>query len=122
VKNTLSKIASEGKPIEVAMDSFKGPVGLAIGYEDPVLTTKKVLEFSKKNGKLKVSLGVIEGTLCTSDDLRLIADTPPRNVLLSMLVSGFSHPLNKMAYALNATLSKFVYVLEAFKTKKFGNQ
>jgi large subunit ribosomal protein L10 len=122
VKNTLAKIASEDTPVSVAKDSFKGPVGIAISYDDPVLTVKKILEYSKKNDKLKVNAGVIEGTLCASDELNSVAEIPSRTVLLSMFARGLQSPLNKLAYALNATLSKFVYVLEAFKTKKFGNQ
>ena len=61
VKNTLAKIASQHTPVAVAKDSFKGPVGIAISYDDPVLAVKKILEYSKKNEKLKVNSGVIEG-------------------------------------------------------------
>jgi large subunit ribosomal protein L10 len=118
VKNTLAKIASEGTPVSFAKDSFRGPVGIAISYDDPVLPVKKILEYSKKNDKLKVSAGVIEGSVCSSIDLKAVAETPPRKVLLSMLAGGFQAPLNKMAYALNATLAQFVYVLEAIKSKK----
>ncbi|NWF75561.1 MAG: 50S ribosomal protein L10 [Nitrospirae bacterium] len=118
VKNTLAKIASEGTPVFSAKDSFRGPVGIAISYDDPVFPVKKILEYSKKNDKLKVNAGVIEGSICSSADLKAVAETPPRKVLLSMLAGGFQAPLNKMAYALNATLSRFINVLEAIKTKK----
>lgn len=118
VKNTLAKIASEGTPVFNAKDSFKGPVGIAISYDDPVLTVKKILEYSKKNNKLKVNVGLIEGTVCASDDLKAFALLPPKDVLLSMVAGGFKAPLNKLARALNATLSKFVYMLEAIKNKK----
>ena len=121
VKNTLSKIAAEGTSVSAAKDAFKGPVGIAISYDDPVLTVKKILEYSKKNDKLKVGVGLIEGSVCASVDLKAVADLPPRNVLLSMVAGGFKAPLSKLAGALNATLSKFVYILEAMKNKK-GSQ
>lgn len=122
VKNTLAKIASKGTPVSIAKDSFIGPVGIAISYDDPVLTIKKILEYSKKNDKLKVNAGVIEGTLCASYELKSVAEIPSRPILLSMLVGVLQSPLNKMVYALNATLSKFKYLLEALKTEKIGNQ
>jgi len=53
VKNTLAKIASQDTGMAVAADSLKGPVGIAIGYDDPVLVLKKVLEFKKTNDKLR---------------------------------------------------------------------
>jgi large subunit ribosomal protein L10 len=118
VKNTLAKIASEGTPVYAAKDSFRGPVGIAVSYEDPVLTAKKVLEFAKKNDKLKVGIGVIEGSVCAADELKSVAELPSRKVLLSMVAGSFNAPMSKLAGALNATLSKFVYVMEAIKNKK----
>lgn len=118
VKNTLAKIASEGTPVHVARDAFRGPVGIAISYDDPVLTAKKVLEYAKKNDKLKVGIGLIEGSVCAADELKSVAELPSRKVLLSMVAGTFSAPMSKMAAALNATLSKFVYLIEAVKNKK----
>lgn len=118
VKNTLAKLASAQTPISTARDSFKGPVGIAVSYDDPISAIKRVLEYSKKNDKLKVSGGVIEGILCASDELKAYAEIPPRNVLLSMFANGLQSPLSKFSFALHATICKFIYVLEAIKTKK----
>ena len=82
------------------------------------MTVKKVLEYAKKNDKLKVNAGLIEGALCASDDLKTVAELPPKNVLLSMVAGGFKAPLNKLAYMFNATVNRFIYVLEAMKNKK----
>jgi ribosomal protein L10 len=120
VKNTLARIASEGTSVALGKDSFRGPVGIAISYDDPVTTVKKVLDYSKKNDKLKVGIGLIEGSLCEANELKAVAALPSRNVLLSMVAAGFKAPLTKLAFGLNATLNKFVYVLEAIKNKK-GN-
>lgn len=118
VKNTLAKIASEGTSVSSAKDSFKGPVGIAISYNDPVLPVKKILEYSKKNDKLKVGVAFIEGSICAAGDLKAVAELPPKNVLLSIVAGGFKAPLNKLANVLNATLSKFAYVLTALKNKR----
>lgn len=122
VKNTLARIAAEGTSVSVAKDSFRGPVGIAIGYDDPVLTVKKVLEYSKKNDKLKVNAGLVEGALCAAADLKAVADLPPKQILLSMMAGAFQAPMTKMACLLNATLAKFEYALEALKDKKEKSQ
>lgn len=121
VKNTLAKIASEGTSVSAAKDAFKGPVGIAISYDDPVLAVKKILEYSKKNDKFKIGIGLIEGAICAAQDLKAVADLPPRNILLSMMAGGFQSPLNKLGCLLNVTLSGFVNALEALKNKK-GSQ
>jgi large subunit ribosomal protein L10 len=46
VKNTLAKLASSDTDFSVAAEVYKGPVGIAIGYDDPVLVVKKVIEFA----------------------------------------------------------------------------
>lgn len=118
VKNTLIEIAAKGTSIESAKDSFSGPTGIAFGFEDPIAATKKVLEFSQKNEKFKIKSGVIEGRLCSVDEIKTIAKLPPRNVLLSMMAGAFQAPASKLAGALNATLSQFVYALKALEARK----
>ncbi|OIO27103.1 MAG: 50S ribosomal protein L10 [Nitrospirae bacterium CG1_02_44_142] len=118
VKNTLARAASAKTSVSAASDLFKGPVGIAIGYADPVQAAKKVLEYSKKNNKLKVNGGVVEGRLCNAEDIRSIAALPPREILLGMLAGVFNAPLSKMAGALSATVSSFAYAVKALETKK----
>lgn len=118
VKNTLATIASQDTPISIARDSFKGPVGLVISYDDPVLTAKRVLEYSKKNEKLKVSSGIIEGRFCLLDDIKAIAELPSRKVLMSVVAGSFQAPIGKFAAALSATINTFVYAMESLKTKR----
>jgi len=118
VKNTLAKIASQDTSFSVAQDAFKGPVGIAIGYADPVLAVKKVLEFVKKNEKLQVKGAVVEGQLYEPKELKAIAELPSREVLLSMLAGAFQAPLSKLAGALSATVTSFAYAMESLKSHK----
>jgi large subunit ribosomal protein L10 len=122
VKNTLARIAAEGTPAEAARDHFKGPIGLALSYTDAAQVAKSALEFSKKNDKLKVMGGIIEGTFCEAPALKRIADLPSREVLLSMMAGTFQAPATKMARLLNATVVRFAYALGALKEKKASGQ
>lgn len=118
VKNTLAKRASEGTPVGAVKDTLTGPVGIAFGYDDPVTLTKKVLEFGKTNKKLRIKGGVIEGGICKPEDIKAISELPSKKFLLSMFAGAMRGPLNKLAGALNATLLKFVYAMEALKNKR----
>lgn len=120
VKNTLARIASQDTPVSVAKNSFKGPMAIAISSDDPVMAAKKVLEFSKKNDKLKLSGGVIEGKFCSVNEVRAIASLPPREVLLSMIAGALQAPASKMAGAFSATVRSFANALNSLKTKKEG--
>ncbi len=118
VKNTFAKIASKDTSLSIASDIFKGPVGVAIGYDDPVLVVKKVLEFTKTNEKLQVKGAVVEGKLCDKREIKEIAELPSREILLSILAGVMQAPSSKMARALSATVSSFAYAAEALKTKR----
>lgn len=118
VKNTLAKIASKDTGVASAADIFKNPVGVALGYDDPVLALKKVFEFTKTNEKLKVMGAVVEGRFYDKKEMKEIAELPSREVLLSMLAGVLQAPLSKMAGALAATVSSFAYAMEALSSKK----
>lgn len=122
VKNTLARIASEGTPISQARDLFKGPVAVAIGYHDPVSAPKKVLEFTKKNEKLKLCGGVIEGRFYNLSEVKAVAELPSRDVLLSMLAGALQAPLGKMASVLSATVRRMGYAFHALRSKKEGQK
>ncbi len=119
IKNNLARIAAENTPLSILQkEAYTGPLGLAIGYDDPLLAVKKILEFSEKNEKLKVRPSVVEGKLLGVDELKAISKLPPREVLLSMLLYAMQAPLTKFASLLNATVANFAYALEALKRKK----
>jgi large subunit ribosomal protein L10 len=118
VKNTLANIASRGTSASAARDSFRGPVGVVISFDDPVLTAKRVLEYSKKNEKLKVGSGIIEGRFCMLDDIKAVAELPSKRVLLSMIAGSLQASIGKCAAALSATIHGFIHAMEALKNKR----
>ncbi|MBI4697852.1 MAG: 50S ribosomal protein L10 [Nitrospirae bacterium] len=117
-KNTLARRASDGTSIEVGKEAFKGPMGIAIGYSDPVSLSKKVLEYAKSNDKLKIKGGIIEGKVCGDTDIKAIAGLPSREILLAMFIGAMQSPLSKFAGAINATVTQLAYAMEALKNKK----
>jgi large subunit ribosomal protein L10 len=118
VKNTLAGIATKGTHAEPLGDRFTGPVGVAISYDDPAKLTKQVLEYSKKNKKLKITCGLVENTLYDNEQLKAIAALPPRDVLLATLAGTMQAPAGKLAQLLNATVCRFAFALNALKEKK----
>ena len=48
VKNTLARKAAEGTTLELLKDYFVGPIGVALGYDDPVIPAKLLHEFPER--------------------------------------------------------------------------
>lgn len=97
---------------------FAGPVGIAIGYDDPALLAKKILAFVKGNEKLEIKGGIVEGRVCGPDAIKSLSELPSREVLLSMFIGAVQSPISKLASALNATLAQFSYAMTALKDNK----
>lgn len=123
VKNTLAVRASVGTTLADAKEHFKGPTGLVIGYDEPVLPAKILRDFiqaEKRSDKMKVTVGVLEGKVVQAADLAAIAQLPKKEVLIAMLLSAMQGPIRGVVYALSGVLSKFVRVIAAIQDKKKG--
>lgn len=118
VKNTLASLASRGTSVSEALYAFRGPVGVVISFDDPVLAAKRLFEFSRKNEKLKVKSGIIEGRIAKLDDIKAVAELPSRMVLLSIVASSLQAFVGKCAAALSLTIHSFIYPMEALKQQK----
>lgn len=120
VKNTLAVLASEGTPLSVAKDHFRGPLSVAIGYDDPALPARVLRDFiakEKRDKKMRITVGVVEGNLLDAARVKVVANLPSRNVLLSLLLGGLQGPLVGLAGTMNGIVAKFVGTLIAIKGK-----
>jgi large subunit ribosomal protein L10 len=118
VKNTLAIRAAAGTDKESLTGHLNGPTGLVLGFGDPVAPAKAIMEYAKKQEKLKVRVGVVEGQFADVDALKAIASLPSREELLSRMAGTFQAPASKMARLLNATVAQLGYALSALKEKK----
>jgi len=124
VKNTLAARAAEGTPLVGIKEEFKGPLGVVIGYDDPVLPTKVLRDFigaEKRDEKIRIMVGVLEGKVLQSAALVEVAKLPKKEVLIAMLLSAMQGPIRGVVYTLSAVLSKFVRVIAAIQDKKKGD-
>jgi len=118
VKNTLARRAIDGTPSEPLKDSLQGPIGVALGYEDPVVLAKTVLEQAKVHQLLKPLSAVIEGKLCDAATLKSVASLPSRDAMLGQVAGLLQSPSRKMAGLLQATVARFGYALTALHAKR----
>ena len=123
VKNTLAARAAEGTLLAGLKAHLKGPTGVVIGYDDPVLPTKVLKDFigaEKRDEKIRMTAGVLEGKILQPAELAAVAGLPKKEVLVAMLLSAMQGPIRGVVYTLNAVLSKFVRVIAAIQDKRKG--
>ena len=101
-KNTMTRRAIEELGLEGLNENLTGPNAIAFSTEDVVAPAKIINDFAKKNDKLEIKAGVIEGALATADDIKALAELPSREGLLSMLLSVLQAPMRNFALVTKA--------------------
>ncbi len=100
IKNNISKRAAEGLGYEDMIGDFKGPNGVVFAFEDSVSAAKVLHEFAKKNKKLKVKSGVVDGDFYLAEQIKEIAALPNKDTLLAMLAGQLYNPLMELSRGL----------------------
>lgn len=117
-KNTLTKIAAKDAGIE-GMDQFlEGPVALAMVYGEPAASAKVLANFIREFKILEIRGGILEGKVLTGEDVKVLAELPPYEVLMAKVVGGMKAPLYGLVNVVNGPLRNLVYVLEAIREKQ----
>jgi len=101
-KNTLTTIAARQAGIEGLDAQLTGPTAIAFITGDVAAVAKGIRNFAKENPALVIKGGYMDGRVLDADTVKKLADLESREVLLA-----------KMAGAMNANLSKAVYLFAA---------
>ena len=96
-KNSMSRRATEAAGLEGLNEYLTGPNAIAFSNEDVVAPAKILNDFAKKNDKLEIKAGVIEGVIASKEEVKALAELPSRDGLLSMLLSVLQAPMRNFA-------------------------
>ena len=115
VKNTLVRRALEGqKALAQLTAKLRGMTAVAWSFDEPGSAAKVLKELGRKNDKLKVKAGLIEGDVLDSRGvLEHLATMPGRDELRAMLLATLQAPLQQFLQLLSAPTQNFVYLLKA---------
>jgi len=117
-KNTMIRMAAKQSRFEGTLDFLKGPTGLVFSYEDPISPARVLYEVQKRLERPKIKVIWMEGRLLGEDFLKRLATLPPRDVILTQILSGVNSPLVNFVGTLQGVLRNFVGTLDAIKEAK----
>ena len=118
VKNALIKLALKNTDLEPLLDQISGPTALTFSYDDPISPAKLLKEFSKKQPKLEIKGGLVEGRVVDQDAIKNLAEIPRREVLMGHLVSVLGAGPIRLVTVLSANLQKLLQVLNATRLQR----
>jgi large subunit ribosomal protein L10 len=118
-KNTLAKLALKESGVKDLDPYLEGPTGMALG-KDEIAGAKILAEFSKEFEKPALKAAYVGGQVYTADGIKLLAQLPPREVLLGQFIGALRSPLQGFAGVLSGSIRKLLGTIDAVGTKKQG--
>ncbi len=102
VRNTLARRAIEGSDFACLQDVLIGPLVLAFSKEDPTSAPRVMSDFAKGHKNLVIKAGAFNRGLMQPAELQRLAQMPPRDTAISMLMGVMKAPVGKLARTLAA--------------------
>jgi large subunit ribosomal protein L10 len=122
-KNTLVRFAARDLGLEID-DLLEGPTAVAFasavdgGPADPVGVAKALRKYAGENDALVIKGGVLGARRMSADDVKALADIPPREQLLAELAGLMQAPMQQFVNLLDAVPRDFAYALNALIDKQ----
>jgi len=118
VKNTLTRLAAQGTPLEPITQLLEGPTALAIHASDSAVPAKVLLDFVRDHKGFVIKGGALAGRLLSKSEVEALARMPARPVMLSMVAGTMKGGPQKMCSLLAAAPRTMLGLLVALKEKK----
>ena len=83
-----------------------GPTAVTISYDDAVAPAKVLVTNAKKNNKLEVKGGMVEGKILSVNEINGVASIPAKPVLIAQLLGMLQTPIRGLAVALSEIAKK----------------
>ena len=115
-KNTLAKIALEGKPAAKMGDLLTGMTMLSFS-EDPVAAAKVCEAYAKTNDKFVIIGGAMGDTVLDQAGVKAVASMPSREELIAQIVSCIGAPGSAIAGAIGAPGANIASILSTIEEK-----
>jgi large subunit ribosomal protein L10 len=118
VKNTLAKIAADQVGIHGLEQLLTGPTIIAFGYADQVTPSKLLNSFLRTNRSIEIKGGLLDGLVISARDVRVLADLPSREVLVSQVMRGLQGPIAGLHSVLAGPIRKLATAIQAIQEQK----
>ena len=118
VKNTLAQRAFAANGVHALDEHLAGPTGLVLSGTDAMAGAKVLTAFAREFEKPAIKIGLVDGRPVTPDQVKRLADLPPREVLLAQLAGYIQAPMAQFAGVMNGLLSQMIGALEALRAQR----
>ncbi len=115
IKKTLLNLVLKDEKLDIDAKKMEGEMGLVFGFEDQILPSKIVYQFSKTNNNLKILGGIFENKFINQEEAMALALLPSREELYSKVVGTISAPISGFVNVLQGNIKGLITILIKIK-------
>ena len=121
LKNKLAAVSATGTEVEAALKGLKGVNSVAFTAGDPVALAKVFAKWAGENAEFQFKLGIVDGKLLSTDEVKSLATMPGKEEIFSKLLFLINAPAQRLATVINATGRDLAVVLnQGVEKEKFA--
>lgn len=117
IKNSILGRAAEAIGLEGLEPALHGPTALAMHNEDVIAPAKIIADFAKDNDKIEIKTGYMEGEVISLDEIKKLASTPSKEVLIAKMMGSLNSPVSSLARLLNTIVEGGVEIADLIAKK-----
>ena len=117
IKNTLLKLATKEAGLDGLDEVLHGPTAIAVSAEDPVAPAKVIADYAKKNEKLEIKSGFMDGAVMSMDEIKKLAATPNMDTLIAKIMGSLNAPASNLVRLLQTIVDEGVEIPDLIAKK-----
>lgn len=117
IKNKILKRAVDEVGLDGLDEVLHGPTALAVSSEDAVAPAKVLAEFAKKNDKLELKGGFMDGAVMSLEEVKTLAATPSFETLIAKMMGSMQAPIGGLVRLLNTIAEDGVEIADLIAKK-----
>ena len=106
IKNTLLRLATKEVGLDALDEMLHGPTAIAVSSEDPVAPAKVLADYAKKNDKLEIKSGFMDGAVMSLDEIKQLAATPNMETLIAKIMGSLNAPASNLVRLLQTIVDE----------------
>ena len=117
VKNRLLILALKEAGLSVPDEWLSSPTVISFCYEEVPSVAKVLMDAKKELDVLQIKGGLLGTKVIEAEQVEVIADLPPREVLLAQVLGTINAPATQMAGVVASGIRQVLNVLQAYVDK-----
>jgi large subunit ribosomal protein L10 len=119
-KNTLFRVAARNAGVAGLDEYFQGPSAVVFAVDDPSIAARILYDSYKEKQLPRFKAFIVEGQIHQADEIKMLAELPPRLVLLAQVAAAVESPLTSLVGTLDGFFRELIGAIDALEEKRKG--